>query len=103
MSQVRRNSHVCASQGVEIETYVDGDGPSFVILPSYGRDGGDDFDDITHHLVADGWPASVAEAVVSWAAAQTSEIRWCGQNRVPADIPKKPHSEVVAGQLHEPA
>ena len=42
MSQVRRNNHVCASQGLEIETYVDGDGPSFVILPSYGRDGGDD-------------------------------------------------------------
>ena len=55
MSQGRRNSHVCASQGVEIETYIDGDGPSFVILPSYGRDGGDDFADITHHLVADGW------------------------------------------------
>ena len=41
MSQVRRNSHVCASPGVEIKTYVDGDGPSFVILPSYGRDGGE--------------------------------------------------------------
>ena len=55
MSQGRRNSHVCASLGVEIETYIDGDGPSFVILPSYGRDGGADFDDLTQHLVADGW------------------------------------------------
>ncbi len=55
MSEGRRNSHICKSQDVEIETYVDGDGPSFVILPSYGRDGGDDFDDITLRLVVDGW------------------------------------------------
>ena len=41
--------------GVEIETWVDGDGPSFVILPSYGRDGGDDFDDLTARLVQAGW------------------------------------------------
>ncbi len=55
MSEGPRTSHVCASQGVEIETYIDGDGPAFVILPSYGRDGGIDFDDITARLVADGW------------------------------------------------
>ncbi len=55
MSEGRRNSQLRTSQGVEIETYVDGDGPSFVILPSYGRDGGNDFDDLTRRLVADGW------------------------------------------------
>ena len=55
MSQGRRNSHVCRCQGVEIETYIDGDGSPFVILPSYGRDGGEDFDDLTNHLVAEGW------------------------------------------------
>ena len=41
--------------GVAIETYVDGDGPALVILPSYGRDGGEDFDDITARLVRAGW------------------------------------------------
>ena len=40
---------------MEIETYVDGDGPAFVILPSYGRDGGEDYDDITARLVGAGW------------------------------------------------
>lgn len=55
MSKVPRESHVCSSEGVEIETYVDGAGPAFVILPSYGRDGGDDFDDIASRLATDGW------------------------------------------------
>ena len=55
MSQGRRSSHICTSQDVEIETYVDGDGPPFVILPSYGRDGGDDFDNLTYRLVGEGW------------------------------------------------
>ena len=40
---------------VQIETYVDGAGPAFVILPSYGRGGGEDFDDITARLVEAGW------------------------------------------------
>ena len=41
--------------GVEIETYVDGDGPTLVILPSYGRDGGEDYNDITARTVQAGW------------------------------------------------
>ncbi len=40
---------------VEIETYVDGAGPTIVILPSYGRDSGNDFDDITARFVNDRW------------------------------------------------
>ncbi len=40
---------------VEIETYVDGEGPALVILPSYGRDGGDDYDDITARAARAGW------------------------------------------------
>ena len=40
---------------VEIETYVDGDGPALIILPSYGRDGGEDYDDITARAARDGW------------------------------------------------
>ena len=50
-----RNSHICRWRDVAIETYVDGEGPGFVILPSYGRDGGTDYDDITGRLVAEGW------------------------------------------------
>ena len=50
-----RTSEVVRAAGVEIETYVDGDGPTLVILPSYGRDGGEDFDDITMRVVGAGW------------------------------------------------
>ncbi|WP_187278578.1 alpha/beta fold hydrolase [Methylobacterium sp. WL64] len=38
-----------------IETFIDGAGPPFVILSSYGRDGGTDYDDITGRLVEVGW------------------------------------------------
>ncbi len=41
--------------GAGIEVYVDGEGPAFVILPSYGRDGGKDYDDITGRLADAGW------------------------------------------------
>jgi pimeloyl-ACP methyl ester carboxylesterase len=37
---------------VSIETYVDGNGPAVVVLPSYGRDGGEDFDAFAAALVA---------------------------------------------------
>jgi pimeloyl-ACP methyl ester carboxylesterase len=40
-----------ASGAATIETYVDGDGPAVVIIPSYGRDGGEDFDPLTAALV----------------------------------------------------
>ena len=55
MSGVPRPSHITKSGDVRIESYVDGEGPGFVLLPSYGRDGGDDFDDITARLVGDSW------------------------------------------------
>ena len=38
-----------------IDTYVDGEGPTLVILPSYGRDGGEDYDDVTARTVRAGW------------------------------------------------
>ena len=50
-----RASEMVRMTDVEIETYVDGDGPTVVILPSYGRDGGEDYDDITARLVRAGW------------------------------------------------
>jgi len=41
-----RTSETVRRAGVQIETYVDGDGPALVILPSYGRDSGEDYDEI---------------------------------------------------------
>lgn len=55
MSDAPRPSHITKSGDVRIESYVDGEGPGFVLLPSYGRDGGDDFDDITARLIGDSW------------------------------------------------
>ena len=50
-----RTSETVRRDGVEIATYVDGQGPALVILPSYGRDGGADYDDINGRLVQAGW------------------------------------------------
>ena len=55
MIDLHRHSDFLREDGIEIETYVDGAGPVFVILPSYGRDGGADYDDITARLVNAGW------------------------------------------------
>ena len=41
--------------GVTIETYVQGNGPSIVMLPSTGRDGADDFDRVAARLAAAGF------------------------------------------------
>jgi pimeloyl-ACP methyl ester carboxylesterase len=38
-----------------IETYVDGRGPALVVLPSYGRDGGEDFDEFSELVVRAGF------------------------------------------------
>ena len=50
-----RRSEVIHRNGVTVETYIDGDGPPFAILPSYGRDGGEDYDNLTARLVEAGW------------------------------------------------
>jgi hypothetical protein len=55
MTYPKRKSEFSKNGGVEIETYIDGEGPAFVILPSYGRDGGDDYDAITARVVNAGW------------------------------------------------
>ena len=44
MAQNRRSDFVHGTD-VTLEVYVDGTGPALVVLPSYGRDGGADFDD----------------------------------------------------------
>ncbi len=50
-----RTGETVRTGAVAIETYVDGDGPTLVILPSYGRDGGADYDDITAQAARAGW------------------------------------------------
>ena len=45
---------------VAIETYAEGDGPTLLILPSCGRDGGADHEDVTTRAVRAGWhPAMI--------------------------------------------
>jgi pimeloyl-ACP methyl ester carboxylesterase len=64
-----RGSEVVAAGEVTIETYVDGSGPDVVILPSYGRDGGGDFDPLTAALADAGFrvlrpqPRGIARSV----------------------------------------
>ncbi|XGV94788.1 MAG: alpha/beta fold hydrolase [Leptolyngbya sp. BL-A-14] len=55
MTNPNRKSEIVAENGVEIETYIDGDGPAFILLPSYGRDGGEDYDAFTAQIVEAGW------------------------------------------------
>jgi pimeloyl-ACP methyl ester carboxylesterase len=52
-----RHSEIVTAANVSIETYVDGDGngPDVVVLPSYGRDGGADFDPFTAALTGAGY------------------------------------------------
>lgn len=54
-STVARHSEFASDAGVTIETYVQGDGPAVVMLPSTGRDGGEDFDDVAARLAAAGF------------------------------------------------
>jgi hypothetical protein len=37
---MNRHSEMVTVGGVSIETYIDGNGPAVVVLPSCGRDGG---------------------------------------------------------------
>ena len=46
-----RHSEIVTVGRPSVETYVDGAGPAVVIIPSYGRDGGDDFEPFTAALV----------------------------------------------------
>jgi pimeloyl-ACP methyl ester carboxylesterase len=50
-----RHSEIVTAGARSIETYIDGAGPTVVIIPSYGRDGGDDFDPFTAALVGAGY------------------------------------------------
>ena len=62
-------SEIVTAGAASIETYVDGHGPAVVIIPSYGRDGGEDFDFLSATLVDAGYrvlrpqPRGVARSV----------------------------------------
>ncbi len=50
-----RRSEMVTKGQVTIETYVQGAGPAVVMLPSLGRDGGEDFDDVAARIAAQGF------------------------------------------------
>ena len=50
-----RTCEVVREDGTRLQTYVDGVGPTFVVIPSYGRGSGHDFDDLTARVVEAGW------------------------------------------------
>src|SRR5271154_5747845 len=50
-----RHSELVRHDDVTIETIVEGAGPAIVMLPSTGRDGLDDFDDVAGKLAAAGF------------------------------------------------
>ncbi|HEX4253066.1 MAG TPA: alpha/beta hydrolase [Pseudonocardia sp.] len=49
------DSVIVAAGQASIVTYVEGNGPDVVLLPSYGRDGGDDFDAIAAAVAGAGY------------------------------------------------
>jgi pimeloyl-ACP methyl ester carboxylesterase len=52
---MNRHTETVTAGAVSIATYIDGHGPAVVILPSYGRDGGRDFDPLTATLARAGF------------------------------------------------
>ena len=50
-----RRSKFTTVPGLTVETYVEGVGPPVVMLPSYGRDGGKDFDPAAARIAAAGF------------------------------------------------
>jgi hypothetical protein len=54
MAQNRRSEFVHGTN-VTLEVYVDGTGSALVVLPSYGRDGGEDFDYFARRVGAAGF------------------------------------------------
>ena len=51
----QRRSEMVTGHGVTIETYVEGAGPAVVMLPSTGRDGAEDFDEVAAKIAAAGY------------------------------------------------
>ena len=52
---MNRRGETIAAGASSVETYVDGQGPAVVIVPSYGRDGGEDSDSLSDAVVDAGY------------------------------------------------
>lgn len=55
VAQTARHTEMVTNGPVSIETFVEGDGPTIVMLPSSGRDGAEDFDDVAARLAHAGF------------------------------------------------
>jgi len=54
-AEPHRHSEMVTEGDVTIETFVEGNGPTVVMLPSSGRDGGEDFDAVAARIAAAGF------------------------------------------------
>jgi len=54
MTEMTRRTELIQAGPARIETIVEGDGPTIVMLPSLGRDGYEDFDDVAARLATAG-------------------------------------------------
>ena len=54
-AEPRRTEIVRGENGVAITTFVEGAGPPIVMLPSTGRDGGEDFDAVAADIARQGF------------------------------------------------
>lgn len=54
-AEPQRRTEMVRGGGVTIETFVEGDGPAIVMLPSTGRDGAEDFDEVAARLARAGF------------------------------------------------
>ncbi len=70
-----------ATGEVSIETYIDGDGPDVVTLPSYVRDGGDDFDPLTAALASADYRVTRTVALILY-----THARWASHKRMRARL-----------------
>jgi len=52
---ITRQSAFVDNGKARIETYIDGSGPALVVLPSYGRDGGEDYDRFAAEIARSGF------------------------------------------------
>ncbi len=79
-----RSGTIVRNGGVAIETYVQGAGPAIVMLPSTGRDGGEDFDEVAARLEAAGF--RVLRPQPRGAAGSTGPMEGVSLHRLADDV-----------------
>jgi hypothetical protein len=70
---MNRHTEIVRAGAVSIETYVDGDGPAVVVIPSYGRNGSEDFEP-SHPLTCGATNAAAATCHPSNTAATGERV-----------------------------